>query len=115
MDDINNLLIEAKEVYSQNFDNFTSFERAIFFSWGCAIGDCTFCYMSTQKDKIKDPMAPDTVLLGLIEVNLLPLKILPKNKPPISEQTQIENKQIIFGLKLSREIPLNTRNENKVK
>jgi len=26
----------------------TCFERAIFFSWGCSIGDCTFCYMSTQ-------------------------------------------------------------------
>lgn len=26
----------------------TCFERAIFFSWGCSIGDCAFCYMSTQ-------------------------------------------------------------------
>jgi len=32
--------------------NETWFERAIFFSWGCTIGDCAFCYMSTQpKDK----------------------------------------------------------------
>ncbi len=31
----------------------THFERALFFSWGCAIGDCTFCYMSTQpKEKV---------------------------------------------------------------
>ena len=29
----------------------TWFERAIFFSWYCAKGDCTFCYMSTQKGK----------------------------------------------------------------
>lgn len=43
---------KAKEVYSNNFSNETRFERAIFFSWGCTIGDCTFCYMSTQpKDK----------------------------------------------------------------
>lgn len=33
----------------------THFERAIFFSWYCRKGDCKFCYMSTQKDKIKDP------------------------------------------------------------
>ncbi len=31
------------------------FERAIFISWYCSIGDCTFCYMSTQKNKITDP------------------------------------------------------------
>lgn len=31
------------------------FERALFFSWYCAIGDCKFCYMSVQKSKIKDP------------------------------------------------------------
>ena len=33
----------------------TFFERAIFFSWYCSKGDCKFCYMSTQKDKITDP------------------------------------------------------------
>ncbi len=31
------------------------FERAIFLSWYCSKGDCKFCYMSTQKDRIKDP------------------------------------------------------------
>ncbi|MBU0459263.1 MAG: radical SAM protein [Nanoarchaeota archaeon] len=31
------------------------FERAVFLSWYCSVGDCQFCYMSTQKDKIKDP------------------------------------------------------------
>src|SRR3989338_492680 len=31
------------------------FERAIFLSWYCSLGDCKFCYMSTQKEKIKDP------------------------------------------------------------
>ena len=34
----------------------TQFERAIFLSWYCAKGDCKFCYMSTQKRLIKDPM-----------------------------------------------------------
>jgi biotin synthase-like enzyme len=33
----------------------THFERAIFLSWYCAKGDCKFCYMSTQKNLIKDP------------------------------------------------------------
>jgi biotin synthase-like enzyme len=33
----------------------TWFERAIFFSWYCSKGDCKFCYMSTQKNKIKNP------------------------------------------------------------
>ncbi|MCX6706762.1 MAG: radical SAM protein [Candidatus Woesearchaeota archaeon] len=33
----------------------TWFERAIFLSWYCSKGDCKFCYMSIQKDRIKDP------------------------------------------------------------
>ena len=33
----------------------TCFERAIFLSWYCKRGDCKFCYMSTQKDRIKNP------------------------------------------------------------
>ncbi len=46
------LIEEAQRVYSENFPAETRFERAIFFSWGCMIGDCSFCYMSTQpKDK----------------------------------------------------------------
>ena len=46
------LVQQASAIYQQNFPLTTSFERAVFFSWGCTIGDCTFCYMSTQpKDK----------------------------------------------------------------
>src|SRR3989344_8973319 len=33
----------------------TRFQRGLFFSWYCSTGDCKFCYMSTQKDKIKEP------------------------------------------------------------
>jgi biotin synthase-like enzyme len=33
----------------------TKFQRAVFLSWYCSLGDCKFCYMSTQKNKIKDP------------------------------------------------------------
>jgi biotin synthase-like enzyme len=47
------LIEQAKKIYSENFDNKVTFERAVFFSWGCVIGDCTFCYMSTQPlDKV---------------------------------------------------------------
>jgi len=35
--------------------NKTHFERAIFISWYCSLGDCTYCYMSTQKNLISDP------------------------------------------------------------
>ena len=42
------LICESKKIYANNFDNKVTFERAVFFSWGCSIGDCTFCYMSTQ-------------------------------------------------------------------
>ena len=31
------------------------FERAIFISWYCSLGDCTYCYMSSQKSLIKNP------------------------------------------------------------
>ncbi|MFA6461282.1 MAG: radical SAM protein [Candidatus Woesearchaeota archaeon] len=49
------LVQEAEQVYQQNWNSNCWFERAVFLSWYCALGDCTFCYMSTQKDKIKDP------------------------------------------------------------
>jgi len=51
----NQLIAQAEQVYHANFNSHCWFERAIFLSWYCALGDCTFCYMSTQKDKIKDP------------------------------------------------------------
>jgi len=48
------LLKEASKVYLENFPDHTFFERALFFSWGCTIGDCTFCYMSLQKKAPKE-------------------------------------------------------------
>jgi biotin synthase-like enzyme len=44
------LVNKAELVYKENFPLTTTFERAVFFSWGCTIGDCTFCYMSTQPE-----------------------------------------------------------------
>ncbi|MSR86006.1 radical SAM protein [Candidatus Woesearchaeota archaeon] len=48
------LMEKAEGIYKENFPLETSFERAIFYSWGCNIGDCAFCYMSAQP-KEKDP------------------------------------------------------------
>ncbi len=42
------LVNKADTIYQNNFPSVVCFERAVFFSWGCTIGDCTFCYMSTQ-------------------------------------------------------------------
>ncbi|MBC8500650.1 MAG: radical SAM protein [Nanoarchaeota archaeon] len=54
MNELNNLIKQANRVYRDNFPNNTWFERALFFSWSCAIKDCAFCYMSTQKKKNRD-------------------------------------------------------------
>lgn len=47
-EDTPQLVEQAQAIYTRYFPAVTSFERAVFFSWGCMIGDCTFCYMSTQ-------------------------------------------------------------------
>jgi len=44
-----NILLEKNEIKKIHF------ERAIFISWYCSLGDCTYCYMSTQKNLISDP------------------------------------------------------------
>ena len=44
-----NILIEKNKTSKIHF------ERAIFISWYCSLGDCTYCYMSTQKNLISDP------------------------------------------------------------
>ena len=48
------LIKKANETTLKKHGNEISLERAIFLSWWCDKGDCAFCYMSTQKDKIKD-------------------------------------------------------------
>jgi len=60
------LIEKAEKVHQSNFKSTVLFERAIFFSWGCSIGDCTFCYMSTQpKEKIiKETKRSDASLLA---------------------------------------------------
>jgi biotin synthase-like enzyme len=49
------LIAKAKQLSQKERYDTITLERAIFLSWWCDKGDCGFCYMSTQKNKIKDP------------------------------------------------------------
>jgi biotin synthase-like enzyme len=49
------LLNKSNKLTLARHGNSISLERAIFLSWWCDRGDCTFCYMSSQKPLIKDP------------------------------------------------------------
>ena len=49
------LIKKANDITLKNHGNLITLERAVFLSWWCDKGDCVFCYMSTQKNKIKDP------------------------------------------------------------
>ena len=49
------LLKQANKTTLKQHGNLITLERAVFLSWWCDKGDCAFCYMSTQKNKIKDP------------------------------------------------------------
>jgi biotin synthase-like enzyme len=49
------LLTKANKITLNTHGNKITLERAIFISWWCDKGDCAFCYMSSQKSKIKDP------------------------------------------------------------
>ena len=49
------LMQEANKITLAEHGNKITLERAIFLSWWCDKGDCLFCYMSSQKSKIKEP------------------------------------------------------------
>ncbi|AAB85760.1 conserved protein [Methanothermobacter thermautotrophicus str. Delta H] len=49
------LMERAGKITLENHGDVISLERAVFLSWWCERGDCAFCYMSTQKPRIKDP------------------------------------------------------------
>lgn len=49
------LIAKAEKINKREGYDTISLERAIFLSWWCDKGDCSFCYMSTQKNKIKNP------------------------------------------------------------
>lgn len=62
-----NLIEKANKVFLENFKPETRFERAIFLSWYCSKGDCKFCYMSTQKPRIKNPKLARRKIQGILE------------------------------------------------
>lgn len=49
------LMERANKITMTRHGNRITLERAIFLSWWCDKGDCAFCYMSSQKPKIKEP------------------------------------------------------------
>ncbi|BDZ69749.1 radical SAM protein [Methanobacterium petrolearium] len=53
--EILDLLKEANQTTLKEHGNNITLERAIFLSWWCDKGDCSFCYMSSQKPLIRDP------------------------------------------------------------
>lgn len=53
--DIFDLIKNANKTTLNKHGDLITLERAVFLSWWCDKGDCAFCYMSTQKEKIKDP------------------------------------------------------------
>ncbi|HMK54810.1 MAG TPA: radical SAM protein [Methanobacteriaceae archaeon] len=69
--EILDLLNQANQITLKKHGNQISLERAIFLSWWCDKGDCSFCYMSTQKPLIKDPKKARRrveAILGEVEV-----------------------------------------------
>lgn len=64
-------LKKADRITRRHHSDFVTLERAIFLSWWCDKGDCSFCFMSTQKDRIKDPKTARRKLSALLaEVEL---------------------------------------------
>lgn len=49
------LLTKAEKIYWENFDGKTWYGRCIFISWYCSLGDCTFCFRSTNQHKEMHP------------------------------------------------------------
>ncbi|MDI9614803.1 radical SAM protein [Methanothermobacter sp.] len=53
--DILKLMNRASEITLKHHGDIITLERAVFLSWWCERGDCAFCYMSTQKPRIREP------------------------------------------------------------
>lgn len=51
------LLEQSNKITLEVHGNQITLERAIFLSWWCDKGDCAFCYMSSQKPKIREPQS----------------------------------------------------------
>jgi biotin synthase-like enzyme len=53
--ELQELINQAKEIYTDNFGNEAWFGRCIFLSWYCERGTCTFCFRSVTKHTISHP------------------------------------------------------------
>jgi biotin synthase-like enzyme len=48
--------LEKADSLTRKNGDYVTLERALFLSWWCDKGDCSFCYMSTQRPKLEDPL-----------------------------------------------------------
>ncbi|MBL7051373.1 radical SAM protein [Candidatus Woesearchaeota archaeon] len=65
-----NLIQKANQTYLKHFNKETYFERALFFSWYCGLGDCTFCYMSINQTK-QDPKKAKRTFSSILAETLI--------------------------------------------
>jgi len=72
---MNKLIEKADQIYLENFEPITWFERALFFSWYCKIADCKYCYMSTQPRKKEAVRSISSILAETIICKKLGWKI----------------------------------------
>jgi biotin synthase-like enzyme len=69
--EILDLVNHANKITKKNHSNLITLERAILISWWCEKGDCSFCYMASEKDKIKDANKAKRQINGILaEVEL---------------------------------------------
>ena len=69
------LINKANKVYLGHFSRETYFERCIFISWYCSLGNCTFCYRSTQKAKIRNPRMSKRSMASILTEAILVKKL----------------------------------------
>ncbi|GBF36026.1 hypothetical protein MHHB_P0251 [Methanofervidicoccus abyssi] len=68
--------IKAYKLTTKYHGNFVDLKRALFLGWYCNLKDpCKFCYMSTQKNKIKDPKSARRRLEGILAEAILMKRI----------------------------------------
>lgn len=65
------IITKAQTVFRKNFSSVTRFERAIFFSWYCGIGDCAYCYMSSQKHAKSARRSTESILAEVLLCKML--------------------------------------------
>ncbi|MDR3223598.1 MAG: radical SAM protein [Methanobrevibacter sp.] len=65
------VVTKANKITKKNHSNTVTLERAILISWWCEKGDCSFCYMATEKKRINDPKKAKRKVYGILaEVEL---------------------------------------------